>query len=194
MMKLFPALAFILFSATAAHAQSPAAAVAPAANAAAAPAINGAPPAANALAGSAPVAAGAPGTVAVNAAMPAGLSPEEMKQTFTGSFFLTPLEISAIEQALQGRVVSGKLDRRSAVARQIRVAGVFYRSPSDWIVWMNNHKITPKDRLPEIIDINVKRSSNVSLKWYDATSNRILLITMRPHQTYDIPTGILLPQ
>ena len=193
MMKLFPALVLLLLSSATVYAQAPAG-VAPAANTpAAVPAMNGAPPAANALAGGASV-AGAPGAAAATAAVPTGLSPEEIKQPFTASFFLTPLEVSAIEQALQGRVVSGKLDSRAAVAHQIRVAGVFYRSPSDWIVWMNNHKITPKDRLPEIIDISVKRSSNVSLKWYDATSNKILLITMRPHQTYDIATGILLPQ
>ena len=126
------------------------------------------------------------------------MTPEEINKPFTGSFFLTPLEIVAIQQALKGRVTKSQaLAGQSGVIpphRIIRVSGVLYRSPADWIVWMNNEKVTPSNLLPEIIDINVKPSSKVSLEWYDVGLNQVLSITLRPHQTYDITTGILLPQ
>ena len=128
----------------------------------------------------------------------AAMTPEEINKPFTGSFFLTPLEIVAIQQALKGRVTkSQSLAGQSGVLpphRVIRVSGVLYRSPADWIVWMNDEKVTPRKLLPEIIDISVKPSSKVSLEWYDVGLNQVLSITLRPHQTYDITTGILLPQ
>lgn len=193
-MKLLQAFVFLLFFVTAAQAQTPAApAAAPAASSTTASATTPATAGAAAQAGAPQKAAGtAP-------AAPGGI-PDEMRQPFAGSFFFTPLEITAIQDALRGKVTantSAMLNRSTAgvpAVREIRVAGVLYRSPSNWIVWMNNHKVTPDDKLPEIIDIDVKRSSNVNLKWYDSASNKILMITLRPHQTYDIATGILLPQ
>jgi hypothetical protein len=178
MMKLFQALmVFLLLSPVAAYAQvkpvSPA--VAAAATAAAAPS----PP--------------------LSATAPVKLTPEELHTPFTGSFFFTPLEMIAIQQALAGRVVKnstiqGENGTVIPPHRVIRVSGVLYRSPSDWVVWMNNEKVTPGNLLPEIVDISVKPSSKVSLEWYDIGLNQVLSITLRPHQTYDITTGILLPQ
>lgn len=193
MMKLFQALmaslavssaALLLLCVTAAYAQSPAVtspAAKPAATVAANPAVN---PAAHPAANPAPVPA---------------LTPEEMNTPFRGSFFLSPLEIVAIQQALAGRVVKKETLVEEAkpyipARRVIRISGVLYRSPRDWIVWMNNHKVTPDNLLPEIVDISVKDSSKVSLEWYDIGLNQVIAITLRPHQTYDITTGILLPQ
>ncbi|MBU6475589.1 MAG: hypothetical protein KGL10_00995 [Alphaproteobacteria bacterium] len=116
---------------------------------------------------------------------------------FRGSFFLTPLEIEAIEQALQGNVIKSQaLAAANAPIpphRVIRLSGVYYRSPQDWVVWMNGQKVTPKDLLPQIVSIHVSPSSQVRLKWYDVGLNKVLALTLRPDQTYDITTGILLP-
>jgi hypothetical protein len=112
---------------------------------------------------------------------------------------MTPIEIAVIQKALLGKVVSsetlGADDSRMAIPerRVIRIAGVLWRSGSDWIVWMNGQKVTPKKLMKEIVDIQVENSSYVKLKWYDVGLNVVISITLRPHQTYDITTGILLP-
>jgi len=182
MKKLFqPLMVFMLLCVSAAYAQAPA--QAPAQTPAPQPAA-----AANAAANPAVVATAAP-----------GLTPEELNKPFTGSFFLTPLEITAIQRALSGRVMKASTLGAEGGAvipahRVIRVSGVLYRSPADWVVWMNNEKVTPGNLLPEIVDISVKSSSKVSLQWYDVGLNQVLSITLRPHQTYDITTGVLLPK
>jgi len=184
MVKLFRTLAIILlFCSTAAYAQPQAA-----------PTPAGAP--ANPAAPATPAATPGASAASAMSAVP-GMTTEELNKPFEGSFFLTPLEIAAIQQALKGKVMKGVADEMSPVIparRVIRVAGVFYRSPKDWVVWMNNQKVTPDNLLPEIVDISVKPSSKVSLQWYDVGLNKVLSITLRPHQTYDITTGILLPQ
>ena len=130
------------------------------------------------------------------AAAVAGVVAGDVNKPFTGSFFLTPLEITAIEHALRGRVTKVPSQNVAVIPsrRVIRLSGVLYRSPSDWVVWMNNEKVTPKNLLQEIVDIKVDPSSKVHLEWYDVGLNQVLTITLRPHQTYDITTGILLPQ
>ncbi|MFH1157884.1 MAG: hypothetical protein V1721_03240 [Pseudomonadota bacterium] len=126
-----------------------------------------------------------------------GPSAEESGAVFRGSFFMTPMELVTIRRALSGKASSAatlSMAKGEIPAhRVIRVSGVIYRTAEDWIVWMNGQKVTPENLLPEIIDIEVRDSSKVDLKWYDIGLNRVISITLRPHQTYDIPTGILLP-
>ncbi len=75
--------------------------------------------------------------------------------------------------------------------RIISVSGLLYRSPGDWIVWLNGHKLVPGARLPELVDIKVERD-RVHLKWFDIGMAKILSITLRPRQTYDITSGVML--
>ncbi len=75
--------------------------------------------------------------------------------------------------------------------RVISVSGMIYRKPGDWIVWINGHKLVPGSRLPELVDIKVERD-RVHLKWFDIGMAKILTITLRPRQTYDITSGVLL--
>jgi hypothetical protein len=148
-----------------------------------------------------PAAAGAPGenpaaAAAADALPPITLTPEERNAPFNGSFFLTPAEIAAIKTAMAG---SGMMGGDISVAvpvpqhRVISVSGLLYRSPKDWIVWMNGQKVTPEKLLPEIVDIKIDSSSHMRLKWYDIGLDKVIAITLRPHQTYDIVTGVLLP-
>ena len=116
---------------------------------------------------------------------------------FKGSFFMTPMELITIQRALSGKksndstlgVAKGEIPAH----RIIRISGVLYQTAENWIVWMNGQKVTPEKLLPEIVDIEVTDSSKVHLKWYDIGLNKVISITLRPHQTYDITTNILLP-
>jgi hypothetical protein len=203
-MKGFQFFAFsLLLISGAVYAQQPGAvpAAAPAAEEAAVPAATtGAPEPADAANAAAPApATAAAGASAGDAQKSATLASEDISKPFNGSFFLTPLEVAAIQRALAGHVLKDQTlqgeNQSVRTRRMIRVGGVFYKSPANWIVWIDNHKMThEKDTwLPEIVNMSVKNSSKVSLEWYDVGLNQVLSLTLRPDQTYDIPTGILLP-
>lgn len=76
------------------------------------------------------------------------------------------------------------------VDRKIKLSGIYYKNDKTWIVWMNGHKLHPSYLLPEIQSIEVKQDE-VFLRWYDIGLNDVINIRMRPHQVYDIVTGIL---
>lgn len=130
---------------------------------------------------------------------PAAASPPvvDLNTPFVQSFLFTPAELVALRRAAEGAVVGAAVlgaDNTTYIPprRVISVAGIFLRAPGDWIVWLNGKKMTPKDLLPEVMDISVQRD-RVHLKWFDIGLNNIISITLRPHQTYDIVTGVLLP-
>lgn len=75
--------------------------------------------------------------------------------------------------------------------RSITLSGVLYRAPGDWAVWINGQKVVPSRLLPEIVDIRVERD-RVHLKWFDIGLGRVLALTLRPNQTYDIVSSTLL--
>ena len=122
---------------------------------------------------------------------------EETVAPFTESLMFSAAELAAISRAMAGRVtgtsmLTGANGAYIPERRVIAVAGVIYRKPGDWIVWLNGHKVTPKNLLPEIVDISVQ-NERVHLKWFDIGINNVISISLRPHQTYDIVTGVLLP-
>ena len=110
---------------------------------------------------------------------------------FSDSLFFTPEEISAIQRAILG-VNTPDEDTGPKPPRILKLSGLIYNSPNNWVIWLNSNRLTPKRLLPEIIDISVE-SDKVHLKWFDYGINDVISITLRPHQVYDIETGILLP-
>ena len=131
-----------------------------------------------------------------------GLTDKEFDKFFSGSFLFSPAEVALIQKALMGKVdvpeqtlsIEKKTEAQIPQRRLIQVSGVLYRGKGDWIVWINNRKVTPNKLLPEILEIKVNNSSYVHLKWFDVGLNAVIAITMRPNQTYDITSGVLLPE
>jgi hypothetical protein len=123
-------------------------------------------------------------------------------EPFVGSFLFSPAEVGMIQQANTGKLPGLAMleaenpKTQSApvipARRLIILSGVVYRSDSDWVAWINGKRVTPRELLPEIIDISVKEDS-VRLKWFDIGINNVISISLKPHQTYDIVTGVLLP-
>ncbi len=109
---------------------------------------------------------------------------------FPDSLFFSREEISAIQRALLG-VDTLKDDGAPKAPRVLSLSGMLYNSPDNWVIWLNGNRITPERLLPEILDITVD-DSLVHLKWFDYVINDAISITLRPHQIYDIETGILL--
>lgn len=178
-------------------------------DAAAVMSIDGGGAAATVAPATAPVtpAATAAATPAATAAVPgqpalAVPSPEAPKvaidEPFKQSLFMSPEDLVAIERALKGVVTSGSGAGGSAAqqeipqVRKITLSGVSYKAPNQWVVWINGQKIVPGLLLKEIVDIKVERDL-VHLKWFDIGLNGVINITLRPHDTYDIVTGVLLP-
>jgi hypothetical protein len=121
------------------------------------------------------------------------------KSPFRDSLFFTPAEIVGIDRALKGLTVGnavlsgdGAAAKPIPVKRTITLSGVYFKDDKNWIIWMNGQKLTPGRLLPEIQDIKVS-DDEVHLKWFDIGLNAVITITLHPHQTYDIVTGLLLP-
>lgn len=113
---------------------------------------------------------------------------------FKQSLFFSPMEMLSIQRVLQNTPGGALPNGQQAIPtrRTISLSGVIFRKPDDWIVWLNGKKMTPGDVLPEVVDIKVE-DNIVHLKWFDIGLNDIISISLKPHQTYDITTGILLP-
>lgn len=75
--------------------------------------------------------------------------------------------------------------------RTITLSGVLFKGPGDWVVWLNGHKLVPGRTLPEIVGMDVERD-RVHLRWFDIGLGKVIRLTLRPHQTYDVTSGLLL--
>ncbi len=161
-----------------------------------APAAPGATPAATAAA--APANPGAvPGVTPPTAPLPE--SKDEIQKPFNRSLFFSKQDLVQIIKALGGKAPC--LDCAPSeggteiipLVRTITLTGVLYKNPQDWMIWLNGQKLNPNNLFKEILDIEVYQDSRVRLKWYDIGLDGVIDITMRPHQKYDIVTGLLLP-
>lgn len=128
---------------------------------------------------------------------------EILQNQLPASLFFTPLEIDIIRNATQGvvSVLPPEPDEKGEGVegvpviperRLIRLSGLVYQNPQKWTVWINGYRVTPDNLLPEIQGIRVEEKK-VYLLWTDERKNQIISITLHPHQTYDIDSGILLP-
>ncbi len=82
--------------------------------------------------------------------------------------------------------------RAPAMVRDISLGGIAFTSPDDWTIWLNKTRITP-DALPsEAIDLRVYKDF-IELKWFDAQSNQVYPIRLRPNQKFNLDTRIFLP-
>lgn len=114
---------------------------------------------------------------------------------FRESVLFTPAEVTVLREAAAGRSSSSAVLEADKVElipidRKIKLSGIYYKDDNNWIVWMNGYKMHPHYLLKEIHKIEVKQDE-VYLEWFDIGLNDIIKIKMRPHQIYDIVTGIL---
>ncbi len=122
----------------------------------------------------------------------AALQETEKNAPFQDSFLFTAQAKTNINRAVRGICVRMGEEGGPAQRRVLKLAGLLYQAPGQWIIWLNGKRVTPDRLLPEIVDIDVNMSS-VYLEWFDIGLNQVISITLRPHQVYDIETGILLP-
>lgn len=91
------------------------------------------------------------------------------------------------ELASDGTVVS-----RPTGPREVSLGGILYSNKDSWTVWLNGVRIT-KDAIPkQILDIRVARQY-IDLKWFDASTNLVFPIRLRPHERFNLDARIFLP-
>lgn len=76
--------------------------------------------------------------------------------------------------------------------RELSLAGIVYRSSKDWTIWFNEQRITPTAIPEEVLDLRVGKDF-IEIKWYDAYTNQIFPIRLRPHQRFNLDSRIFLP-
>lgn len=76
--------------------------------------------------------------------------------------------------------------------REISLSGIVYADSKDWTLWLNGQRVR-QDAMPaEILDLQVFRTY-VDLKWFDAYTNQVFPIRLRPHQRFNLDSRIFLP-
>lgn len=76
--------------------------------------------------------------------------------------------------------------------RDLRLSGIVYRDSKDWVIWLNAKRVSPTALLPEIMDIKVYKDY-IELEWFDAGTNQIFPIRLRPHQRFNMDARVFLP-
>lgn len=76
--------------------------------------------------------------------------------------------------------------------RELSLSGILFKGKDNWVVWLNGKRLAP-DALPkEVMDIKVTEQY-VDLKWFDAYTNLIYPVRIRPHQRFNLDSRIFLP-
>ncbi len=119
--------------------------------------------------------------------------------TIQKSLFMTPNEITSILQARQGVLVAeeafdenNQFEPVDLGPRVLSLAGIVYVDRNDWTIWLNGERVTPANIPDRVIDLTVKRD-RIHLKWLDIKQQRVVVITLRSHQRYDLDSGLLMP-
>jgi hypothetical protein len=76
--------------------------------------------------------------------------------------------------------------------RELSLGGIAYATPTDWTVWLNGMRITPKALPKEILDIKVYEKY-IELKWVDGYTNLVYPIRLHTHERFNLDSRIFLP-
>lgn len=76
--------------------------------------------------------------------------------------------------------------------RAITLSGIVFINPDDWTIWLNKRRITPASLPAEAVDLRVYREF-IELRWYDANTNKVYPVRLRPNQTFNIDGQVFLP-
>lgn len=97
----------------------------------------------------------------------------------------TPQEVE------QEEVIEPEAPRPRGI-RELSLAGIVYNGKNDWTIWLNGQRVTPEALPKEILDLDVS-GSYIQIQWFDAYTNQIYPIRLRPHQRFNLDSRIFLP-
>lgn len=127
--------------------------------------------------------------------VPPGVKPEEV-----GNIVLTMWEHLLIEEwrntdNINTRAPSPSETQSGAITagiRELSLGGIVFKAKDDWTVWLNGQRLKPNALPKEVLDINVAKKY-VELRWFDASTNLIYPVRLRPHQRFNIDSKMFLP-
>ncbi len=99
-----------------------------------------------------------------------------------------------VEIASQGGA-SGAAENIQSPAMAVRtlsLGGIVFISPDEWTIWLNKRRITPAKLPTEAVDLRVYKEF-IELRWFDAQTNQIFPIRLRPNQTFNIDARTFIP-
>lgn len=116
------------------------------------------------------------------------------------SIFFTPNQLIAIMRANQGFIApreafdeNNQGDKpQDAGPRELILNGIVYNSKSDWTIWFNGERVTPKNIPDRIMGLNVEKD-RVHIRWMDIGNKRIVNITLLPNQKYLLDSDTIVP-
>jgi hypothetical protein len=116
------------------------------------------------------------------------------------SIFFTPNQLAAIMRAQQGFLVPREAfdpnnqgsDPTTGGSRVVSLAGIIYVNSKDWVIWLNGERVTRKNMPQRLIGLTV-RPTLAHLRWLDVPNQRIVNITLRPHQQYLLDSDTIIP-
>ncbi len=101
------------------------------------------------------------------------------------------INVELEEFKLRAKAAKEAQAAREAV-REISLAGILFTSKDDWIVWLNNTRMTPKALPDQVMHIDVS-GEYVELRWYDAKTKTIFPVRLRPNQRFNLDARMFLP-
>ncbi len=76
--------------------------------------------------------------------------------------------------------------------RDVSLGGIVYLARGEWTIWLNSMRVSPTAIPDQIIDLKVFKDY-IELEWFDAPTNQIYPIRLRPHQRFNLDTRMFLP-
>jgi hypothetical protein len=112
------------------------------------------------------------------------------------SLFFTKWEHDLIIDARRG-LNTRPPDSEDGVAapagpREITLGGIVFVSKKDWTIWLNDMRVTPNAIPEDVMDLKVYKNY-IELEWFDASTNQIFPVRLRPHQRFNLDTRLFLP-
>lgn len=88
--------------------------------------------------------------------------------------------------------ISNKSSGGVSAIREVSLGGIVYTNKDDWTIWLNKQRVTPKALPSEALDIKVHKEF-VELKWFDAQTNAVFPVRLRPNQRFNLDARMFLP-
>lgn len=105
----------------------------------------------------------------------------------------TPTETPELASLPDGLDRDGpSLDSPGVSVRSLSLGGIVFITPDDWTIWLNKKRITSNKIPREAIDLRVYKDF-IELRWFDAQSNQIFPIRLRPNQTFNLDVKTFVP-
>jgi hypothetical protein len=115
------------------------------------------------------------------------------------SLFFTPNQLASIMRAKEGFMApreafdpNNQANPMTTAPHTISLAGIVYVSKNDWVIWLNGERVTQKNMPQRLIGVTVK-PDRVHLRWMDIPHQRIINITLEPHQQYLLDSDTIVP-